>query len=253
MIKNNKRGEKSLLFVQQKGHFENQNDAILEWRFKPKMTKLKESDLFHPVKKFLLESGCSHVYGEVQNCDILGINGSCNVIVELKTSLSFKLIDQALDRLKRGQYVYIAIPKRKNAVPRCVKEILTTNKIGLIEVGKRSVKVSIPAKYNRLANKRKAYLRMRRNIKTYNEVQVGGVKSGESITDYSITIGNIKEFMERQTGKWFTVEEILEHCETHYKNPKPSVVATLKAKWNQDWCETKTENRKRYFRMRDNL
>ncbi|HDX9654908.1 hypothetical protein [Bacillus sp. GL1(2024)] len=35
------------------------------------MAKLKESDLFAPVKKFLIENGCSNVYGEVLGCDAL--------------------------------------------------------------------------------------------------------------------------------------------------------------------------------------
>jgi hypothetical protein len=215
--------------------------------------KIKESDLYEPVKKFLLESGCTHVYGEVSDVDVLGLQEKCNIIVELKTSLSFKLIDQAIERTRLGHYVYIAIPKRKHAIPRCVKEILAIHKIGLIEVGKRSLRVVIPAKYNRTANKRNAYLRIRKQIKPYHEEQMGGVKSGEAITDYSITIKNIKEYMKRQNGKWITVEEILEHCETHYKNPKPSVMATLKEKWNSTWCETKMENRKRYFRMKEDL
>ena len=79
---------------------------------------MKESELFGPVKKFLLEQGCTDVYGEVMNCDVLGINGDINYIVEMKTSLTFKLIDQALKRVRLGQYVYIAIPKRKQAIPR---------------------------------------------------------------------------------------------------------------------------------------
>ncbi|MER2458282.1 hypothetical protein ABS751_10470 [Bacillus subtilis] len=61
--------------------------------------KMKESDLFEPVKSFLIKNGCSKVYGEVLGCDVFGINGVCDIVVELKTTLSFKLIDQALDRL----------------------------------------------------------------------------------------------------------------------------------------------------------
>jgi hypothetical protein len=218
---------------------------------------LKESDLFAPVKAFLLESGCSDVYGEVLGCDVLGINGSSNIIVELKTSLSFKLIDQAIERLNFGHYVYIAIPKRKSHVPRCVRAILETNKIGLLEVGEDNwtkeliATISIPARFNRLATERqkKGFNRIREHIKPYNETQVGGVKGGEAVTDYSVMIENIKDFLRyNKRGKWVTVEEILEHCETYYANPKPSLMATLQAHWNRNWCETKIENRKRYFR-----
>jgi hypothetical protein len=214
---------------------------------------MKESDLFEPVKKFLIQSGCSSVYGEVSNCDVLGINEETNMIVELKTSLSFKLIDQAIERTRQGQYVYIAIPKRKNGIPRCVKEILTIHHIGLLEIGTRSLRVTIPATYNPLADKRNAYKRLRRNIREHNLTQIGGVKSGEGVTEYSITIKNIKEFLTKQQGEWVTVDDILAHCETHYKNPKTSIMATLRAEWNMSWCESTVIKRKRYFKLKEEL
>lgn len=218
---------------------------------------LKESDLFAPIRAFLLESGCSEVYGEVIDCDVLGISGASNIIVELKTSLSFKLIDQAIERLRFGHYVYIAVPKRKNYVPRCVRKILEDNKIGLLEVDTAredefAVTIMIPARFNRLAteNTKKGFNSIREYIKPYSKDQIGGVKGGEGITDYSVMIENIKGFMEYQKrGKWVTVDEILEHCETYYANPKPSLMATLQAHWNREWCETKVENRKRFFRF----
>lgn len=226
------------------------------------MGKLKESDLFIPIKSFLMKNGCSNVYGEVLDCDVLGISGSCNIIVELKTTLNFKLIDQALDRLNLGHYVYIAIPKRKGHIPRCVKSILEKNKIGLLEVGKDKysdeivVYASIPAKYNRLATewKKRGFPSIRDYIKEYHKKQIGGVKGGEGATDYSIMIENIKDFLYyRKRGKWTSIEEVLNHCETHYANPKPSLRATLQAKWNNNWCEHKFEDGKTYFRFIDKV
>jgi hypothetical protein len=222
------------------------------------MARIKESDLFVPVKSFLMESGCSNVYGEVLDCDVLGVNGSCNVIVELKTTLNFKLIDQALDRLHLGHYVYIAVPKRKEQVPRCVRSILETNKIGLIEVDQYRYSndliayPTIPAKYNRHAAewRKKGHKSIRDYIKSYHETQIGGVKGGEGATNYSVMIGNIKEFLcYRKRKKWTSLEEILNHCETHYANPKPSLLTTLQAHWNTNWCEYKRENGKAYFRF----
>ncbi|MEN8648586.1 hypothetical protein ABFE25_28975 [Bacillus toyonensis] len=224
------------------------------------MTKLKESDLFAPVKSFLINNGCSNVYGEVLGCDVLGINGICDIIVELKTTLSFKLIDQALDRLNHGHYVYIAIPQRKGHTPRCVKKILEQNKIGLLEIGKDRFSndimahISIPAKYNRLPNelKKKGFKPIRNFIKDYHKTQIGGVKGGEGTTDYSLMIENIKAFLRyNKRGKWTTVEEILNYCETHYANPKPSLIASLQAKWNSDWCECKRENGQVHFKFQD--
>lgn len=203
--------------------------------------------------------GCSDVYGEVLNCDVLGINGKVNIIVELKTNLSFKLIDQAIDRLHLAQYVYIAIPRRKDHIPRCVEEILKRRNIGLLQIdrdkwsNKLIVGRTIAAKYNRYATKyQRSGTSIRNYIKPYHKDQIGGVKSGETITDYSITIDNIKDFLKyRKRGNWTTVAEILDHCETHYSNPKQSVRDTLQAHWNSNWCESKKEKGKMYFRYKE--
>ncbi|MFF2531233.1 hypothetical protein ACFVS2_20235 [Brevibacillus sp. NPDC058079] len=220
------------------------------------MVCLKESDLFIPIKEYLMDVvGCSHVYGEVGSCDVLGIQGDVNIIVELKISLSFKVIEQAIDRMHSGHYVYVAVPKTKS-ISRLAKEILIQKRIGLLLVDKNNqVERHIPAKFNRLRTRNS---NIRKLIRSYHETQVGGVKSGESETDYSVTIKNIQEYLKmawilRKNDGWVTVDQILEHCETHYSNPKPSVMATLQARWNQSWCESKFENRRRYFRIKKRL
>lgn len=213
---------------------------------------MKESDLFEPIKRYLLEEvGCSAVYGEVANCDVLGIHGPSNIVVELKTTLSFKVIEQALDRVHSAQYLYVAVPKPKS-ISRLARSILMQNKIGLLLIDKNNqVERIIPARFNRIRHKGSS---IRRHIRSYHETQKGGVKSGEGETDYSVTIKTIKEYLQRirlwgKKDGWVTVDEILEHCETHYSRPKPSVMATLQAHWNRSWCESKVEGRKRYFRF----
>ncbi|MFP7474292.1 hypothetical protein SFC55_25235 [Niallia taxi] len=211
---------------------------------------MKESELFEPVKKFLLGQGCTDVYGEVMNCDVLGINGEINYIVEMKTSLSFKVIDQAMERVRLGHYIFIAIPKRKQAIPRCVKEILEAYDIGLIQIGKRKTSVTIPAQYNNIVDNRNGYKRIRNRIREHHQTQLGGIKKGEGVTAYSTTMDNIRAYMRTREGEWITVDEILANCTTHYKKPKSSVAATLQKKWNKSWCETKLENRRRYYRIK---
>ncbi|MBC1604504.1 hypothetical protein HCJ39_07235 [Listeria rocourtiae] len=69
---------------------------------------MQEKELYEPVRNWLYQHvGCEAVYAEVWDVDVLGTHGACNVLVELKTSLSFKLLDQAIDRVK-GAY------KRRN-------------------------------------------------------------------------------------------------------------------------------------------
>ena len=130
-----------------------------------------------------------------------------------------------------------------------MKEILTSYKIGLIQVGKRktlspSLHSIIPLliKEKRINGSADRY-GTPRNPSRWR-------KKGEGVTSYSITIDKIKAYMRSREDDWVTVDEILEHCETHYRNPRASVTATLKEKWNQDWCETKLENRRRVFRIK---
>lgn len=224
--------------------------------------KLKEVDLFQPVKNLLMDfMGCSAVYGEVGSCDVLGLHGSSNVAVELKLSLTFHLLDQAVERLALAQYVYIAIPKRKRPLPRSARQFLKENKIGVIEVslddfsGELVAVVAVPARYNRLATDRykKGFNKIRERIESFHGDQKGGVPSGEGVTHYSVTMDRIKSFLgsNRNRGKWFTVDEILLGCETHYANPKPSVMSTLQKSWNREWCENDVINGKRVFRYRE--
>lgn len=217
---------------------------------------MKESDLFMPVKKFLLEEmGCTDVFAELLDIDVVAICGPCDIAVEMKTSLNFKVIEQAYDNLHNSQYSWIAVPKPKN-ISHMAQRIIRQHGLGLMTYSERTgnVRIEIPARYNRLAQKRKyGGKRLRDYARDFHRNNIGGVKGGEGETEYSNTMKNIREFlrMRRLQGKWFTVDEILEYCETHYANPKPSVIATLQAHWNRDWCESTIINRKRHFRWKE--
>jgi hypothetical protein len=109
----------------------------------------------------------------------------------------------------------------------------------------------IPAKFNRIQN-----VNIRKHIREYHKTQIGGVKSGGGETEYSVSMKNVKKFLQRArrfggNEGWVAIDQILEYCETHYSNPKPSLIATLQAKWNESWCESKVENRRRYFRYKN--
>ncbi|MFE5473828.1 hypothetical protein [Bacillus safensis] len=224
---------------------------------------MKEHELFNPVKSFLIENmGCEEVFGEVLDCDVLGLNGSVNIIVELKTNLTFKLIDQAIERLRHGHYVYIAVPKRKTHIPRLVRKILKQYKIGLLYINNGFVEISSKAKFNRLPVervKRDGHNDIRQYIKPYHREQMGGKKSGEVITEYSLMIDQIKRFlkmerMNKDNEGWVTIDDILTNCErsSMYALPKPSLSATLRKEWNHSWCEVKKIGRTPYFRYKDN-
>ena len=103
--------------------------------------KLKESDLYLPIKGFLENLGYQ-VKGEICDCDIVAkksdpdLNNAL-IIIELKLSLNITLLLQAVERLSLADTVYIAIPKNiplYKKQPSKVKKLIKRLGIGLIVV-----------------------------------------------------------------------------------------------------------------------
>lgn len=206
---------------------------------------MKESELFQPVKELLINQGCTDVYGEVCNYDVVGIAKDNEFIVEMKKIMNFKVIEQAQQGIGRAKHVYVAIPKPKNEAPnRFARTILKDYGIGLIYVEGDNAYIEIPSSEHDIHWKN-----IRDDVLPHNKLMIGGVKSGDGPTEYSLTIDSVKAYMSER--EWVTIEEILQHVDTHYSNPKSSLAATLRAKWNEDWCERKIINRKTHFKFRN--
>ena len=73
--------------------------------------KLKETDLYDPVRKHLEHLGFT-VNGEVLHCDVTAIKDDLLVVVELKKNLNLEVILQAVQRQKAADLVYIAVFKK---------------------------------------------------------------------------------------------------------------------------------------------
>jgi hypothetical protein len=225
--------------------------------------KIKENELFDPVKIWLENNGYE-VYSEVsprgigQRADIVGKHGKVILIVELKTTLSLELIDQAYFWKKYAHYVYVAIPKRTKKIPDIIKEYLYKEGIGILEISPIYFPVLVrqKAKFNRppLLNKIDWEKELLPEHKTWLK---GGSSGGGYVTPFKITVQNIKKYLYHERFKWFSqrtgdsgwrsINDILEHCETHYANPKSTVSAILRNN-NFDWCEVKKENGRLWFR-----
>ncbi|MEK3956100.1 MULTISPECIES: hypothetical protein [unclassified Psychrobacillus] len=205
---------------------------------------MKESDMFQPVKDLLHQKlGCAHVYAEVGVYDVVGLLENVNIIVEMKKQMSFKVIEQARRAAGLADYVFVAIPKPKASINSMAVSLLKQEGIGLILVGVRGAKIQFWGRRHR----RKGGKGIRSQIRSHHKETIGGVKSGEGPTEYSVTIEKIKDYLQRKD--WVTVDDIVVNVETHYKNPRASIGTTLKASWNASWCERKKEGRKTYFRL----
>ena len=210
---------------------------------------MKESDMFLPVKSLLEEKMHCDVYAEVADFDVVGIGNTYGIIVEMKKNLSWKLIEQAQGAIGLADYVFIAIPKPRSYGNRIAASYLKQDGIGIIYVdGSKAIVHS----WGRRHRNKKRGKPLSKYVLPHHKMTTGGVKTGEGPTEYSVTIDKIKFLLRgnHRNDGWMTVDEILESVQTHYSNPKPSVMATLQAHWNQEWCESKLENRRRYFRYR---
>ena len=102
------------------------------------MDKIKESDLYQPIKDYLDSLGYD-TKGEVKDCDITAIKDDELIVVELKKGFTIELLYQAIERQKIADSVYVAIPlpKRGYKNPH-YKDLVTISKrleVGLIFVG----------------------------------------------------------------------------------------------------------------------
>lgn len=69
----------------------------------------RETDLYEPVKQFLIRQGYE-VRGEVNHCDLVAMReNEPPMIVELKKTFNLPLVIQALERLRQSDRVYVAV------------------------------------------------------------------------------------------------------------------------------------------------
>lgn len=222
---------------------------------------MKETELYEPVKQLLQEKlGCSDVYGEIGGYDVVGFRGPADVVVEMKTTLNFKVIEQAYSALQSGHFIYIAVPAVKSSHHFIYYSFLKPYGIGLIYVKPNHysekqwrryfhvpypaylAEVAYDAAFNHIAGKYSRKLKshsfLRESVKEWSNRNIGGSKGGEVVTDYSVMIEAVQAYL-KENG-WTPLSELLANvpivCE-HYANPKASLRATLKEKWNEHWIQ----------------
>lgn len=75
------------------------------------MSRLREADLYPPIKAYLEGQGYE-VKSEVGPADIVAVRpGDPPVIVEMKTGFSLSLLQQGVARLSISEVVYLAVPR----------------------------------------------------------------------------------------------------------------------------------------------
>lgn len=158
------------------------------------MDKLRESDLYAPVRDYLEGLGYE-VRGEVRGCDIAAVRDGELIVVELKTGFTLELIYQALDRqrIADGVYVAVPLPKRGYMAPQIkdMQSLCRRLELGLIFVGFTSrglpqVDVAVHPKEasQPRRNKKRRLAVLREHEGRSNSANPGGVTHKKILTAY---------------------------------------------------------------------
>lgn len=153
-----------------------------------------ETDLFSPVK-VLFESLGYHIKGEVGALDVFGVSYHDSIAVELKLTITLKLIYQAIDRQKIADNVYVAVPNE--AIRRHKKQyqsfvsLLKRLNIGLIVIDKDEASFILEPNLDDVPaiskHKRKSKHVLSEFNRRENHQNIGGTK-GKKITAYKESV-----------------------------------------------------------------
>lgn len=158
------------------------------------MEKIKESDLYEPIKEYLDSLGYN-TKGEVLSCDIAAVKGDELIVIELKKGFTMELIYQALKRQKAADSVYVAVPIPKRGykdphyndmVNLCKRLELGLILVGFTTNGKPQIDVAVnpaPAKSIRHDKKKRMAILTEHSGRT-GSVNTGGVTRRKIITVY---------------------------------------------------------------------
>lgn len=169
--------------------------------------KIKESDLYLPIKTFLKNMGYQ-VKGEIKDCDIVAEKDSELIIIELKLSLNITLLLQAVDRFSLVDIVYIAIPKQCSLFKKKTKEVkklITRLGLGLIVVDMQEAQqyvevINDPKDHTPRKNKRKQSALLKEFTNRQGDTQKGGsTRQKAGLTAYRQRCIRVADYLSRQT------------------------------------------------------
>ncbi len=185
--------------------------SIINKRIKIKPKKVKEVDLALTVVKHF-ESRGDVVYKEVPSpygiIDIVSVNPISNQIsvIEVKTSFSLKVIEQAECGLNYGHYTYVAIPLVKGGHV-FAERICKLFGIGVLYIKNGNIiKSTIP-----VLNPKPKILK----LKSFMTESIAGSKSGGRVTDFKNTVNQMVQVI-KVKGDGISLENCLHEVDFHW-------------------------------------
>lgn len=150
---------------------------------------MKESDLYLPVKKYLVAQGYE-VKGEVGDCDVVAIREKEEpVVIELKLNLNLTVLLQAADRLSVSSKVYIGVPHQNSVLKRNSKRVIKLLRMlgfGLLAVNlsREEYNVTVlldPGEYQPRISKRKKERLLGEFEKRLGDPNLGGLTKRKGV------------------------------------------------------------------------
>ena len=154
------------------------------------------------------------LYYEVRDIDIVGKAGNILIGVEVKTSLNFKVIEQAYENRWMLHYSYIAVPWSKNMNFKLT--ICEMFGIGVLTFRTHNgrfwdIREELKPKFFRKANTK--WFKPDPNLK---RSKPGSPSGAGVVSAFNITVENIERYIKRHPG--CTIREVFEGINHHYEN-----------------------------------
>lgn len=246
---------------------------------------VKESDLFEPLYNYFTNTNWE-VFSEVEayygykRADIICRNEKQLIAIEMKTSLSMDVMEQAINWVGSADFIFVAIPKKKREHSWLALSILKQYGIGLIEIDlvkygrlKRkgfqeestkaedyALKMTFGKKHE--VTKKRTFSRLLEEHKTW---AVGGStsKGSKYVTPYALVMNDAYAYLRQEldnmnTDGWVTAKMIWEHLKenskpivrNHYKDPVRGITQAFRKYEDGDIEEIKI-GRTSYYRIMD--
>lgn len=238
---------------------------------------MKESDLFIYIKDYFLANPNNEIYTEVLGLGggrpdiVLRTNKKIITIIEMKTTLSMNLLEQAINWRYKANYVYIAIPEPKTKnINGFARKILADYGIGLLFIDiptkeiyekyykdgednscKYLISEKIKPKFFRTKKEIIDWNVVLKDIYRYENNIKGGSKGGGYNTPYKDLICDVKKYVYRKGNEFVPIGELIEKISSirsHYSNPKASLHSAL-TEIERNQFEVKVVNNQIYFRL----
>lgn len=190
--------------------------------------KIKETDLGKTIVSWLQSEGWD-VYQEVQPhggrvADVVATRSGILIVVELKMSLTFELLDQVLGWRAYAHHIYAAVPRVKGDGRRMAYRVFGDHGIGIIEVDRNA--------FNSIGNgdsfrshvrtvaaptlNRKAYVaRIRDSLRPEHKTfALAGSARGGHFTEFKATCERLRGYVNAHHGA--TLKEAVTEVRHHY-------------------------------------